>query len=460
VILSRRTSSGKPRRHARRHTRRHTWRRVGVAALTLAAILSVGGIGWLWVNADGTAAWLYQGGLTGGGIAVAVVLAHAVLRPNAGIARVLAVPPLVWVGKISYGLYLWHWPLFQFLSAERTGLQGPQLLALRLYVTLAVSAASYLFIEQPIRLRRWPRGIPRLRPVYAGVGTFAVMVSTGGLIVMATAPPKGPAAPSSVLALPTVAATPQSGEQPPPILRPRRKPGVEPRITFLGDSVAWSLATFLPQQPGLKMSERALQGCGIARLPDMLIRNSPQTVYDNCPAWDRIWRRYITEDDPDVAVILLDRWELVDRRLGTEYRHVGQPEYNLYLAHELELAITTAGRQGAHVVLLTAPYTRRAERPDGGLYDEDLPERVDAWNQLLREVAARHPTNVTVLDLNRVVCPDGEFTWRIDGLRMRTDGLHFTEQGVREVIAPWLLPQLAAIAVGAEIPDGPPVVAD
>ena len=82
-------------------------------------------------------------------------------------------------------------------------------------------------------------------------------------------------------------------------------------------------------------------------------------------------------------------------------------------------------------MLLTAPYTRRAERPDGGLYDEDLPERVDAWNRLLREVAARHPTNVTVLDLNRVVCPDGEFTWSIDGLRVRTDGLHFTERAVR-----------------------------
>ncbi len=79
-------------------------------------------------------------------------------------------------------------------------------------------------------------------------------------------------------------------------------------------------------------------------------------------------------------------------------------------------------------MLLTAPYTRRAERPDGGLYDEDLPERVDAWNRLLREVAARHPTKVTVFDLNRVVCPDGEFTWSIDGLRVRTDGLHFTER--------------------------------
>ncbi len=424
---------------------------VGMAALTLAATAALGAVGWLWVNADGTEAWLYRGGLTVGAVGVAIILAHAVLNPDAAIGRALALPPLVWIGKISYGLYLWHWPLFQFLNAERTGLHGPQLLAIRLVGTLAVSAASFVLIEQPIRMRRWPRGLPRLRPVYAGLGTFAVVGVTGVLIVVATMPPKGlPGGP--VIALPTAAANPDAGEPRAPIHRPNRKPGVVPRIQVLGDSVAWSLGTFLPPQPGLNVTVRAIQGCGIARLPEIIIRGQGQTNYDECPTWDERWRKVVRNDDPDVAVILLDRWELADRRLGTEFRHVGQPEYDLYLAYELELAISIAGGRGAHVVLLTAPYTRRAERPDGGLYDEDLPERVDAWNRLLREVAARHPTNVTVLDLNRVVCPDGEFTWRIDGLRVRSDGLHFTERAVQRLIGPWLLPQVAAIAIGAELP--------
>ena len=67
--------------------------------------------------------------------------------------------------------------------------------------------------------------------------------------------------------------------------------------------------------------------------------------------------------------------------------------------------------------------------------------------RLLRRVAARHEETVTVIDLNSRVCPDGEFTWSIDGLRIRSDGLHFTEDGVREWIAPWLMPQLLRIAV-------------
>jgi hypothetical protein len=98
-------------------------------------------------------------------------------------------------------------------------------------------------------------------------------------------------------------------------------------------------------------------------------------------------------------------------------------------------------------VLLTAAYTHRAERPDGGLYPEDQPARVDAWNALLRTEAARR--NLIVLDLNKVVCPDGEFTWRVDGLRIRSDGLHYTPSGVQKLIAPWLLPKLAAIAEGS-----------
>ena len=97
------------------------------------------------------------------------------------------------------------------------------------------------------------------------------------------------------------------------------------------------------------------------------------------------------------------------------------------------------------MVVLTAPYTRRAERPDGGLWPEDEPARVDAWNRLLRATAARR-TRHACSTCKAVVCPDGGFTWDVGGVRVRSDGLHFTPEGVQQVIAPWLLPQLARIA--------------
>ena len=71
---------------------------------------------------------------------------------------------------------------------------------------------------------------------------------------------------------------------------------------------------------------------------------------------------------------------------------------------------------------------------------------MDAWNALLNNEATTNPVHPVVLDLNKVVCPGGTFTWTINGLRVRSDGLHFTPAGVQRIIAPWLLPELTRLA--------------
>ncbi len=86
--------------------------------------------------------------------------------------------------------------------------------------------------------------------------------------------------------------------------------------------------------------------------------------------------------------------------------------------------------------MTTEPYNRRAEKPDGSLYPEDDPDRVDEWNALLRSVAKARP-NVTVLDLNRKLGPNGVYTNQIDGIRMRIDGVHPTPEAVKW-LTPWL----------------------
>jgi peptidoglycan/LPS O-acetylase OafA/YrhL len=437
-------------------------RQAGATIRLTAAIFAVGGIGWLWGHAHGGDSWLYRGGLTAEALAVAVVIAHVVLDPHAPLARALAWVPAVWLGRISYGVYLWHWPLFQLLSAGRTGLRGPALLGLRCGVTIAVAATSYALIEQPIRAGRWrPVRPPVFRarvarqtaPVRgrraltararAGLGTAVLVCAIGLYAVAATVTGPAPRG-KPVIAAPAAGA--REAAQHSPMRRPGRRPGTEPRVVFLGDSVSWTLGTYLPPHPGLSVTVRAIQGCGIARLPDVIQLGKPHTNYPACPTWDDRWRRAIRADDPDVAVILLDRWELMDRKVDGAYRHVGDPVYDAYLTRELELAESIAASRGARVVLLTAPYTHRAERPDGSIYDEDRPERVDAWNRLLRATAAKDPRHRRVIDLNARVCPDGRFTWSIDGLRVRSDGLHFTPEGVQRRIAPWLLPQLATLA--------------
>jgi peptidoglycan/LPS O-acetylase OafA/YrhL len=429
--------SGVPVAAAARH------RVLGVLALTGAVVT-----GWLWTHATGTSGWLYHGGLTLAALAVAAVLAHAACGPRSPTARLLALPPLVWLGRISYGVYLWHWPLFQFLSAERTGLGGPALLGLRMAVTLAAAFASYHLVERPVREGRWLRRTPRLVPVGAAVAAVGLTIGTIG-VATRPAPSYGNGSAAPVIAVPS-GPPPAGAKTPgaaPPMHRPGRRPGTQPRVTILGDSVAWTLGTYLPPHPGLQVTVGAVEGCGIAVLPDILELGTPHTNYPYCVAWPGIWRKAVDAGDPDIAVILLDRWELMDRKLNGGYQHVGQPGYDAYLTGQLDRAVAVAGSRGAHVVLLTAPYTHRAEAPGGGLYPEDQPARIDAWNALLRDEAARHPQSVTVLDLNHLVCPAGTFTWSVEGVRVRSDGLHFTPAGVQRVIAPWLLPRLGSLAL-------------
>ncbi|MDT4987965.1 MAG: hypothetical protein QOI74_2059, partial [Micromonosporaceae bacterium] len=176
------------RRHASAH-RRHA--SAGGRHRSLGTLAVLGGVATvgLWLRADGTDGWLYRGGFTGAALAVAAVLAHVVVSPSSPTARLLSLPPLVWLGRISYGVYLWHWPLFQFVTAARARLSGPPLLGLRCALTLAVALTSYLLVEQPIRRGGWLRRLPRPVPVGGAVVAAAV---TAMVVVLATGAPATP----------------------------------------------------------------------------------------------------------------------------------------------------------------------------------------------------------------------------------------------------------------------------
>jgi peptidoglycan/LPS O-acetylase OafA/YrhL len=403
------------------------------------ALLAVVALGWAWSHADGTSGWLYFGGFAGLGLAAAAVIGHAVRSPGSPTAWLLRRPPLVWLGKISYGTYLWHWPVFLVLNGDRTGLTGPALLVLRCLVTLGIATVSYHLVERPIR-RRALLPAPRLATATA----LAAVAATAGFTLVATAVPQPPPSHAVAVAPPKSRVAAPSPKPVSPMHRPGRRHGKLPRVTIFGDSVSWSLGAYLPAHPGLAVSNRGVQGCGISPVRDIRYIGFLHHPYPGCDHWATRWHHGMLRDDPDVAVILLDRWELMDAKPHGAWVHVGQPPYDAWLAGQLRKAISVVGERGAAVVLLTAPYTHRMERPDGGLFPEDTPARADAWNRLLRRVAAEEGTQV--LDLNRVICPDGRFTWAIDGMQVRSDGLHFTPAGVQRVIAPWLLPQLARIA--------------
>ncbi len=84
---------------------------------------------------------LSEGGLLGIALLAAVVVASAT-QPGSPVARVLSLWPLAALGRISYGVYLFHWPLFLWMNEDRTGLEGGPLFALRMAVTVGLATAS------------------------------------------------------------------------------------------------------------------------------------------------------------------------------------------------------------------------------------------------------------------------------------------------------------------------------
>ncbi len=113
---------------------------------------------------DGFSPFPYYGGILLASLLTAVVIA-VLVHPRSIMAKAAGIPPLVWIGKRSYGMYLWHYPIILFLTPQNfTGEYGIFHYLLELALIFAASAFSYRFIEDPIRkgaLGRFFKGLRR-----------------------------------------------------------------------------------------------------------------------------------------------------------------------------------------------------------------------------------------------------------------------------------------------------------
>lgn len=101
------------------------------------------------------------------GTLVVLGLLHG-LRPDAPLVRLLTLPPMVFFGRISYSLYLWHWPVF-VLFRWTYGLESYVFRVEAVALALALAYLSWRFVENPIRRAAWARAMPRWAMVIGGV---------------------------------------------------------------------------------------------------------------------------------------------------------------------------------------------------------------------------------------------------------------------------------------------------
>ena len=123
-----------------------------VGTLRLAAVGSTALFVLLFPTADWRSTTMLAWGSSAAAAAAAVMLIHVVSVPHGLLCRALEWRPLVGVGKISYGLYLWHFPVFYACSAlsidGSRSRPGPALLGIA--ASFAMAGASFYFLERPL----------------------------------------------------------------------------------------------------------------------------------------------------------------------------------------------------------------------------------------------------------------------------------------------------------------------
>jgi peptidoglycan/LPS O-acetylase OafA/YrhL len=92
------------------------------------------------------------------------------------LVRALTLAPIQWLGRISYSLYLWHWPVFVFFRWT-CGLDTPLAQFAATFIAIVLAHASWRFIENPLRRAAWIRTAPRLAIVVGG--GFVLMAGAG-----------------------------------------------------------------------------------------------------------------------------------------------------------------------------------------------------------------------------------------------------------------------------------------
>lgn len=403
------------------------------------------------------AGYLYQWLLPLVSILAMVVIAVVVYPAAHGMRAILSWKPLVEIGRRSYGIYLWHWPIFVVGHVYHSGSWPKFIVAIA--CTAAVSEVCYRWIETPVRkgvIGGWLReqrqamGQDRVRRVritsevggglvvlvialfsfYVGVEHFDAAVG-GADAAFTIDPATGLPIPAlGAAALPATATTA-------PVL-PRR-------VVVVGDSQAHSLAINLPDgiSSTFAITDGSVEGCGVYDTGKVISsRSSFNRSFTDCAGWAAQWGDAASSATSQVALVVIGAWDVFDVRLDDRTLVFGSADADAYFLAQLQQGIGALTAAGSHVALLEVACMRPVDVKGAGV--PALPERGDDArtghiNVLLRQAAAADPANVTFVPGPTQWCNDPAIS---TDLGYRWDGVHVYKPGanlIYETIAPALL---------------------
>ena len=421
-----------------RKTSPSSWWRSSVAEAL--AVTSIAVIGVLMATVHVADARLYQGGLAITTIASAVIIA-VVMRPNGlFVKKFFSQELFVEIGRRSYGLYLWHWPIFVVTHARDSGNR----LAVAIALTIIINEFVYQYVEIPTRrgaLGNWWHNRPQLSamhrrlPVLITAAVVGSLSITGVKVVGIEARDLSidTSTASVIFSVPTTVASatslPAASTTTTTIAKLPRK------LVIVGDSQANSLAVNKPSgmDKTFIVTNGSIDGCGIYDRGVGVggTNGNFRRNFANCVGFEKSWAKSATKAKADVALVVIGAWEVLDLKINGFTFGVNSLPADTMFRTQIKRGIAALRATGATVALLEVACMRPVDSKGGPV--PALPQRGDDTrtghlNDLLREIAAPEDDGVFLVSGPKEWCADPKIS---TSLSYRWDGVHAYKPGAK-----------------------------
>jgi peptidoglycan/LPS O-acetylase OafA/YrhL len=390
-----------------------------------------------------------------------VVIAAGAAQPTWGVERMLRRRSFQFLAAISFPLYLWHWPILEIAAQSRGVTSLPAWESIPLLLLAGVVATlTYYFFENPIRhsrflaRRRWASVLMGLCLIAATlvVTTYQQRRPTVNLGILATVT-TGLRCPAPS---PSVVSGLRSEYDHGHVQESAENKGLQRPVVIVGDSTACTLLPGLEAvgpSYGMQFENGSVVGCGIVSgtlAPQLINGANIVAGTSQCQgAANTAETDAIDRYHPSIIV-----WGSTDERrsivastkAGSTVLTLGTPAWRTEMLRRINDRVREFVATGAKLVLLLEPPAAIVRNWNSNADELGYGQ----MNDLLKEVAARHPHDVAVVNLERRVCPIGPpCQYVVDGLgslsnptqAVRPDTVHYMSAGALWT-ARWLVPQI------------------